>query len=360
MKYLLRLGIAEYSPNESYQGLGLCTGSNGSVYWNLIACKGVDPVTDASGHWEKTAIRRADCAELIGNVTGGTIPETLNLLKGNNLGSAADSGITSDGTTTTFPMNVVMQKSAIAGNLWIGNTTQPSNQPSIRTTAQGHVVINPSGGNPLLLNWESGGYGVTFGNGATTAVASVDNLGQVTAPCFISNGQVGTFNNGTAFVDAFTGGGRLFAKSTGAALASIMFAGYSNNADGRWANYLTCSEPIRNWPQVAATVPVFSTANSHLRLIDRAVAGFPATGSPNINADTSSLVLNAGPVGCIFFNWDQGTGGVRFGNGAGAAVASIDSTGAAVFNGFVTAVGGVGSGSYPGTTNTSPVISHSA
>ena len=264
LKYLLRLGIAEYSPTESYQGLGLCTGSNGSVYWNLIACTGIDPVTDASGRWEKTAIRRADCAELIGNVTGGVIPETLNLLKGNNTGSAADSGILSDGTTTTFPMNVVMQKSLIAGNLWIGNTTQPSGQPSIRTTVAGHIVINPSGSNPLLLNWESGGYGVTFGNGAGAAVATVDNFGQMITPSLIATGQVQTFNNGTAFVDAYQAGGRLYAKSSGASLATIMLAGYSDNADARFANYLICSEPTRGMAQVAATVPVFSAAaNGH-------------------------------------------------------------------------------------------------
>ena len=334
LKYLLRLGVAEYSPTESYQGLGLCAGSNGSVYWNLIACTGVDPVTDTTGKWEKTAIRRADCAELIGNVTGGVIPETFNLLKGNNLGSAADSGILSDGTTTTFPMNVVMQKSLIAGNLWIGNTTQPAGQPSIRTTVAGHVVINPSGGNPLLLNWESGGSGVTFGNGATTAVASVDNAGQMITPCLIATGMVQTFNNGTAFVDAYQAGGRLFAKSSGPQLASIMLAGYSDNGDARYANYLICSEPSRGVPQVAATVPIFTCANAHLRIIDRVASGITLGGPmPSITADPTNLILNGGQNGNVYFNWDSGTGGVYFGNGSSGQVGRLDGAGSLSISG---------------------------
>jgi hypothetical protein len=109
VKYLLRLGVAEWSPTESYQGLGLCIGTNGSVYWNLVPCVNVNPVTDVSGKWEKTAIRRADAAELIGNITGGVIPETTNLLMGNGTGSAADSGVTTDNNIFAFPHAVSVQ-----------------------------------------------------------------------------------------------------------------------------------------------------------------------------------------------------------------------------------------------------------
>jgi len=65
VKYICRLGVAEYSPDESYQGLGMCIGSNGSVYWNLVPCTGVDPVGDASGYWELMPCRRHDAEALI-------------------------------------------------------------------------------------------------------------------------------------------------------------------------------------------------------------------------------------------------------------------------------------------------------
>lgn len=270
MKYLLRLGVAEYSPTENYQGLGLCIGSNGSVYWNLIACNGVDPVTDLTGKWEKTAIRRADCAELIGNVTGGVIPETLNLLKGNNLGSAADSGIATDGTTTTFPTSIVA-------------------------------------------------------------------AGAVTAPYYVATGQIGGFNEATAFVDVLSGTtGRLFAKSNNAALGAILLAGYSSNADGRFTNYLQCSEPTHGAAQVYASVPVFATANGALRLIDRRNSLVPIPGTASIGVDGTSLVLNPTASGGIYLNWEQGTGGVYFGSGVGGnQVAHVDNGGNLSLNGGV-------------------------
>jgi hypothetical protein len=71
MKYLCRLGIAEYSPDESYQGRGMCIGSNGSIYWNLVPCQGVDPVSDTMGYWEKCPVRYHDAQDLIAGMAGG-------------------------------------------------------------------------------------------------------------------------------------------------------------------------------------------------------------------------------------------------------------------------------------------------
>jgi hypothetical protein len=71
VKYLCRLGIAEWSPDEQYQGRGLVIGSNGSVYWNLTPCTGVDPTTDGGGYWELTAVRAHDAMNLMGGALGG-------------------------------------------------------------------------------------------------------------------------------------------------------------------------------------------------------------------------------------------------------------------------------------------------
>jgi hypothetical protein len=60
IKYILRTGIAEWRATELYQGVGLAIGSNGSVYWNLLECTGIDPVFDNTGAWEITNIRLSD------------------------------------------------------------------------------------------------------------------------------------------------------------------------------------------------------------------------------------------------------------------------------------------------------------
>lgn len=222
VKYLCRLGIAEYSPTESYQGMGLCCGSNGSVYWNLIACTGINPVGDVSGHWEKTAIRRADCAELIGNVTGGTIPETLNLLKGNGTGSAADSGITDDGTTTTFPMNVVVNGLLTIGShrLHVGDLGSVGSSPSIGSDGAS-LDLSCSTTGWLTLNWTSGPGGVVhFGNGAGGSVGSVDTAGNAIFNGSISacNGNISLSYSGSARVAASTGNLVLDAGGTSSVL----------------------------------------------------------------------------------------------------------------------------------------------
>lgn len=70
------------------------------------------------------------------------------------------------------------------------------------------------------------------------------------------------------------------------------------------------------------------------------------SGTANINSNGSSIAINPvnGPF-ATYFNYDQGTGGVQFCNGAQAIVASIDAAGNAVFNGGVQAkLGGAFSG----------------
>jgi hypothetical protein len=67
---------------------------------------------------------------------------------------------------------------------------------------------------------------------------------------------------------------------------------------------------------------------SNLRLGDRSLAIW-AINSPNINADSVSLVLNAGGNGSVWFNYEQGTGGVHFmkGDNTGNVAATIDNAG---------------------------------
>ncbi len=177
MKYLCQVGVAEYSATEQYRGLGLCIGSNGSVYWNLVACKGIDPVTDVTGKWEKTAIRRADCAELIGNVTGGVIPETTNLLKGNGLGSAAATSLIETAEGSLMTTGVISFLQAGPTNDSGGTAAAPVARLVLGIRGQSGVsypggfvfntysatVVNSSGGDTLDIRHNSGGPDLSSG-----------------------------------------------------------------------------------------------------------------------------------------------------------------------------------------------------
>lgn len=82
--------------------------------------------------------------------------------------------------------------------------------------------------------------------------------------------------------------------------------------------------------------PVLSCASASLRMGARQNGGW-TSGSPNINSDNISLVLNPSGTGTTLLNWDMGTGGIFFGNGAQNVVGSVDTNGDATFNGVVTA-----------------------
>lgn len=348
IKYLLRLGVAEYSETEQYQGLGLCIGSNGSVYWNLIACQDVDPVTDAGGHWEKTAIRRADAAELIGNVTGGVIPETFNLLKGNGTGSAADSGITDDGTTTTFPTIIAAAngKLRLAERTGANAPTWGAGSPNINSDGSS-LVLNAAGLSWMLLNWDQGS-AVKFGNGAGVAVGTIDNAGNASfngnlsggGISFIrsSNNQPATAPNANARIDSngdivfspgSTGGtflswdsgtsGTHFGSGTSTEVGHVDSAGnaYFNGTLG-------CGGNATFYGGLSVSgLAMFNT----VRIGNMWTLGTRSSGG-DINADAANMFINAtGAAGGVYFNWDKGTSGVHFGNGAGALVAQIDAAG---------------------------------
>ena len=112
-----------------------------------------------------------------------------------------------------------------------------------------------------------------------------------------------------------------------------------------------------NWYNVAAgsnvtgaNVPLMSLSTTGLLTLSGSVRIGPRTplsvwqsGTPNINSDNLSLVINGGngSTGGIFLNYDQGGAGVRFCNGAAVTVATVDVSGNATFNGTLKGAGGV-------------------
>ena len=99
-----------------------------------------------------------------------------------------------------------------------------------------------------------------------------------------------------------------------------------------------------------------TTAANELRLGVRSSGGW-STGSPNINSDGASLILNStAPAGSVFFNYDQGSA-VVFGNGAGGFAGSVDVAGNADFIGTLTA--GVKSFRIPHPLDDTKYLTHS-
>lgn len=103
---------------------------------------------------------------------------------------------------------------------------------------------------------------------------------------------------------------------------------------------------------VAASI---TAAFSQLRIGPRSAGGW-STGSPNINADGASIIMNGLPGGSVFFNWDQGSF-VNFGNGAGSSVGTVDTSGNADFSGTLTA--GVKSFRIPHPLDDTKYLTHS-
>ena len=88
-------------------------------------------------------------------------------------------------------------------------------------------------------------------------------------------------------------------------------------------------------PLTGGTTTGTTILNSNFRFH---LGGETGTSVANFRLNTSSknLVISAPDTGAVFLNWDHGTGGVNFGNGAQGVVGSVSATGAANFVGAIT------------------------
>jgi hypothetical protein len=81
------------------------------------------------------------------------------------------------------------------------------------------------------------------------------------------------------------------------------------------------------------SVPVIVQGGSRI-YANGAPDGVTTYGDFRTNTGTGNTIISA-PSAAVFFNYDHGTGGVNFCNGAAGTVASVSSTGSAYFNGPV-------------------------
>jgi hypothetical protein len=104
----------------------------------------------------------------------------------------------------------------------------------------------------------------------------------------------------------------------------------NNNVVIHAGNYSSYALPI-----TGGTTTGVTTLNSNFRFH---LGGETGTSVVDFRLNTSSknLVISAPDTGAVFLNWDHGTGGVNFGNGASGTVGSVSALGAANFIGAIT------------------------
>jgi hypothetical protein len=101
------------------------------------------------------------------------------------------------------------------------------------------------------------------------------------------------------------------------------------------SGYITSSALSSYLALSGGTTTGLTTLNSNFRFH---LGGETGTSVVDFRLNTTSknLVISAPDTGAVFLNWDHGTGGVNFGNGASGTVGSVSALGAANFIGAIT------------------------
>ena len=212
-------------------------------------------------------------------------------------------------------------------------------------SSPGRTFANsPDGGGQGGMQWPPIGISVSTGTAWDTPIDPATLVTWPTAGIAVSTGTAWAAAIDPASLATWPGAG--IPVSTGSAwgasinpatLATFPAAGVAVSAGSAWAAPIDPATLVLTTRDSSIAASVFiegsvgAMGGGQLATVRIGNRGNPIvwqTGAPNINADAdANLVLNASGVGSISLNFDQGTGGVHFGNGAGSVVASIDSQG---------------------------------
>jgi hypothetical protein len=252
------------------------------------------------------------------NVGGGTIvgPTTVpNMM----LDSSNTLRVNGDSIAYSVHATGTSQLGAIPNSVWmdfIGGTGA-----RIVTTGPSTGVLNllqfaaiDSGGGNFMELGRLTSNGMIVTNGFHAGPLTPGGISGVGLDFYQSNGRISVANpTSTSLVGGF------------------QIIGYSSDFSQTYT-YMTLIDDVNGIH--AVIYPLCYLAAGQLRIGQRA-GGSWNTGTPNINTDGTSLILNSvSNNGSIFFNYDEGTT-VVFGNGASGTAGTVDTAGNAVFNGIV-------------------------
>ena len=345
LKYLLRLGVAEYSPDESYQGLGTCVGSDGSFYWNLTPCQGIDPVNDSSGHWEKMPVRLRDAQSLA--VPAGAPDQAVQYNRGGNF--AGNSGFLFQESTQSLSVagTVGAKYYAVANRFESFDSNLPNASAYIDFAPLSHTVrlysksaianvgtIQLAGGTATVNNRQVAYLTCSEPNGVGSAQVAINGMLDVTNPA----------TGGTALL-------KLYQPNQAAGTTSYLVVGASDTRRVLLGYDLENPANPVGILGLAGT-PVFTQFNAGGDWIFPAtvsagnavfngfhIGSYPSTPAPGISTEGKHVVINPTTNGNVLLCRDSGTSGTSFcdATGTGNVVGFVDTTGNATFNGNLTA-----------------------
>ena len=259
---------------------------------------------------------------------------------------------------TTIPSPWTRLSSATAG-VAAGTVVPPFYQGQSAVQVAGGVDTSTSWG-----TWQLFAYKITVPNGYTTIQLEIGSDGNTGTPAItLYPGFIQVYDDNLAEASMASDGVAL--------MQSVAYGGdvsgpYSSlNVRGLQGRLISATAPTTNqvlgwngttWSPVAAPLlsgSAFTGAVSASTFTANGVSSTSGlyngirmysgnsdgvTSYPDIRYNGSTnLVISAVGTGAVYFNYEHGTGGVNFCNGALGSVATISSTGAASFSGLVTA-----------------------
>lgn len=284
-------------------------------------------------------------------VTGNYVSASYNVLE--NLGETVYPNPGGSATTTAPTGTVVFDTSASS-----------TYKPSSFTDNSNGLTIN---GGPTLTG-SATSLSVNSLIQSTTGIFDQGNLGSGTANLhtnYVSQGAYLGWNiaggdGRTYFVNSRGGGAGGFEwwntdASTQTQLATLDNAGNFNATGSLTATSATINGTIRI---------KYASANSSLTtpvaIFDNPSGGTQTVATFDINGttegllradNTGNIVMSGTGTGAVWLAYDGGTGGVKFGNGAGGVVATMDNAGNLNLNGSITATSGAINGTLTVKTN---------
>jgi hypothetical protein len=206
------------------------------------------------------------------------------------------------------------------------------------TGAGVHVFLDAgSASGATYINYNTGTGGAIFCNGASAPVASISNTG-------VYSGSSGLFSG-----DLLTGAKLGWAYTQGAirTLWGGAFGGVVQiKADAATANRwgrIGITDSVGDWQGGLTIANDLSAAfDAGISATTATIGGVSLPGSNRING-ASNLVINASGSSPLYLNWDSGSGGTIFGNGAGGQAGAMTAGGA-----FTAATANFGGGANPG------------
>lgn len=220
-------------------------------------------------------------------------------------------------TNGTYCMQEVVTASAPVAPTW-GSCGSGSSAWSALTAPTANLTL-AMGANSTTFNWTSNLQTAwdTSGNLELSTTQAATSGSNHASPNFILSP---TYWNGTASASGlWTFGASV--NSSNAAVLTLTPSNFGTDA----TDFAVSGHFVGN------NTPMFTVNGDATGAVMDFEAAFSQLATIRASTPQKNLLLNAGGTGALYLNYDSGSGGVNFGNGASGVVGSVSSAGAANF-----------------------------